>query len=196
MDRRAMTYKLKHNILHNIQNEAQAYCLGCFYFHTNGRIQLHKKNIEILSIIQEIFEYDGPIRIYNNICELYISQKQFIDSLNFNNSVLPDLTPELHRHFIRGIFDLYGSAYLVKKKYLNINIVQQETFINNLRDFIHTNLHIDTKHYYRYSYTNTIQMMITRTNYAKRFLEWIYRDANYYLTRKFQIWDKYNKKSV
>jgi len=194
--RHDMTYKLNTNIFNNIETEAQAYCLGCFYFHTNGRIQLGAHNIEILCIISKIIEYNGPIKVYNNIREINISQKDFLNTLNFDQNVLPNISQYLIQHFVRGIYDMYGSIYLVKNKYININIVQQENFLQCLRNWLKLNLDIDTKHYYRYSHTNTIQMMITRTNHAKIFLNWMYRDANYYLTRKFSKYQEYLKKGV
>lgn len=196
MDKRAMTYKLNTHIFNNIETEAQAYCLGCFYFHTNGRIQLTPPNAQILFIISEILEYEGRIRTYNNMSELNISQKSFLNTLNFNQSVLPDISDCLIPHFIRAIFDMYGSIYLVKNKYMNINIVQQENFVQSLRKYIKDNLNIDTKHYYRYSHTTTIQMMITATPCAKKFMDWMYYDANYYLTRKFEKYHKYLENSV
>jgi len=196
VDKLAMTYKLNYNIFHNIENEAQAYCLGCFYFHPNGRLQLSPQNIEILSIISNILEYDGPIRTYNNIVELNISQTRFVSELNFDHTKLPDIPSSLLHHFVRAIFDLYGSIYLVKNKYVNVNIVQREDFINELRLFLKDTLNIDTKHYYRYSYTNTIQMMITASPSVKKFMNWLYQDANYYLTRKFTKYQGLLKKGV
>ena len=191
-----MTYKLNCNIFNNIETEAQAYCLGCFYFHTNGRIQLSHKNKEILYIISDILEYDGPVRIYHNMAELNISRADFVSQLNFDSTKLPTLSSSLLYHFVRAIFDLYGSIYLVKNKYMNVNIVQREDFINELRHYLKDVLNVDTKHYYRYSYTNTVQMMITASPSVKKFMNWLYFDCNYYLTRKFTKYQKYLKKSV
>jgi len=189
-----MTYTLNHTIFDDIDTEAQAYCLGCFYFNTTGRIQ--RRDMELLSIISDVLEYDGPIRKNGQVYEINISQQCFLDKLNFNYNTLPLLRVELVHHFIRGIFDLYGSFNISKQKYLNVNIVLNEMFIQSLRNHLLANLNIATKHYYRYSHTNTVQMMITRTEDAKKFCKWIYQEANYYLTRKFNIWDQYYKKSV
>lgn len=191
-----MTYKLNIHIFDNIETEAQAYCLGCFYFHTNGRIQLVAHKAKILFIISNILECEECVRTYNNVSEINISQKNFLNILNFDQNVLPDIPKYLISHFVRAIYDMYGSIYLVKNKYINVNIVQQENFVQCLRNWLKLNLNIDTKHYYRYSYTNTMQMMITRTNHAKIFLDWMYQDANYYLTRKYQKYQDYLQKGV
>lgn len=189
-----MTYKFNNTIFNSITTEAQAYCLGCFYFNTTGRIQ--RQDMELLSIISDILEYDGPIRQNGKTYEINISQQHFLDKLNFNNNILPPLHDDLMCHFVRGIFDLYGSLNISKHKYLNVNIVLYEDFVQSLRNYLVDNLDIATKHYYRYSHTNTIQMMITKTEDAKKFMNWVYQDANYYLTRKYQNYRKYLKKSV
>lgn len=194
MDRRAMTYKLNYTIFDDIDTEAQAYCLGCFYFNTAGRIQ--RRDRELLSIISDILEYEGSIRKNGKIYEINISQQQFLDKLNFNQNILPSLRDDLMCHFVRGIYDLYGSLIISKHKYLNVNIVLNENFIQALRNYLLHNLNIVTKHYYRYSHTNTIQMMITCTSDAKLFCQWMYQDASYYLTRKFIKYQEYIKKGV
>ena len=194
-----MTYSLNHSFFSSF-SEAQAYVLGHFYFRSHGRIQFSKHNLDILSIISSLLNYSGPIRIYEKIAELNISQKKFVNQLkdlgcvcNINTVAdLPDLPPDLFRHFVRALFESYGRLYLVKHKYYNVNLTLEENFIHKLRSY----LKIDTKHYYRYTHTNTIQMMITATPCAIKFCEWIYQDANYYGERKYLKYQDFLKKGV
>ena len=103
-------------------------------------------------------------------------------------SSLPDIPDCVFYHFIRSIFDNYGRMYLVKHKYLNVNITFNEQFISELREFLKKQLNIKTKHYYRYTHTNSLQMMITTSSCAKKFLNYIYQPSLYYLERKYEMW--------
>jgi len=105
-------------------------------------------------------------------------------------SSLPSLSSSLLYHFIRAIFENYGRIYLVKQKYINVSINFNEQFIQELRNYLKQNLNIDTKHYYRYSHTNTVQMMITQSCSSKIFLNWLYFNANYYMARKYHMYDQ------
>ena len=215
-------YSVNEHFFDTVDNEATAYILGWFY--SDGcvdnkgkmRIQIQADDVDILKTISVLMEYDGPL--YNvpppkkfphrkaQTC-LCINRKVLADKLialgcvpnkslklTFPSlSIIPD---SLLSHFIRGVFDGDGSISINRDKYLNVSITSCETFIQPFRQWVLNNLDIDTKHYYRHTHTNTVQMMITRTNDAKKFLDWLYLDATYYLTRKFQKYQKYLKKSV
>ena len=199
-----MTYKLNTNFFHSINTEAQAYCLGFFYARASGHIQLNKNNIQILHIISDLLQYNGPIHTYGNICEININQSGFTKTLlslgcTLNCkyvSSLPNIPKHVLHHFVRAIYEDYGRAYLVKDKYLNINITFNEQFINELRIFLKKELNIDSKHYYRYTHTNTLQIMLTATPSVIKFLDYIYQPSFYYLERKFKIYRELKEKGV
>jgi hypothetical protein len=111
-------------------------------------------------------------------------------------SFLPNISNDLLPHFIRAIYENYGRAYLVKDKYLNINITFNEQFINELREFLRKKLNIDTKHYYRYTHTNTLQMMLTAAPSVIKFLDYIYTPSFYYLERKFNKYRSFKENGV
>ena len=199
-----MTYKLNTKYFSHLFTEAQAYCLGYFYARASGHLQLNIQDKETLSIISSLLEYDGPIHSYGNITEINIKQKEFTTSLlslgcTLNRkymSSLPVLSTFLFPHFLRAIFENYGRMYLVKSKYLNVHINFNEQFVSELRFFLKTELNIETKHYYRYSHTNTLQMMITKRSDAIKFLNYIYSPSLYYLERKYQKYKEYGEKGV
>lgn len=193
-----------YNITFNdINNELNSYILGWFYSRASGHIQVRLSDIQILRYIKQGLEYDGPIYVFPTIAELNISQKPFLAKLatfgcvpnRYHSSHFPSHL-NLLAPFIRGIFDSYGRVVICKSKYLNIHITYNETFINGLRDYLQTHLQIETKHYYRYTHTNTLQMMITTTVDAIKFLNWIYKDANYYMARKYLKYQEYAEKGV
>lgn len=215
-------YHVNENFFDKVDSEVVAYVLGWFY--SDGcvdqsgklRIQLQKEDEAILYQIKNWMEYEGPLyevpppKKYPHRkaqISLTINRKNLANKLIELGCVpnkahiitLPsfDIVPEhLFRHFIRGVFDGDGSIAIKKGKYLNISITSCEIFIQSLRTYLHTILDIETKHYYRYEHTNTLQMMITTTADAVKFLEWIYQDATVYLERKFIKYQEWSKKGV
>ena len=198
-----MTYALNHEFFHNIQTELQSYLLGWFYSRASGHIQVRNSDISILHLICDSLGYSGPIRTFSSVSELNISQRAFSAQLhslgcapnNKSPSIFPDyIAARLMSHFIRGIFDSCGRVVCAKHKYLNIHITYNETFINEFRCHLVNILNIHTKHYYRYTHTNTLQMMITATPCAIKFCQWIYSEANYYLERKYLKYREFMRK--
>lgn len=196
-------YSIDLNYFKNIDSEEKAYVLAWFWSRVNGRVFVSNQDSDVLFLIKKSIKYTGEIYQYNNIAELNLSNTDFIKELELvgcknrtHFQLFPIISIFLIKHFLRGIFDSYGTINIVKNKYLNVNIIYDENFVDQLRQFLFDNLYIPTKHYYRYSHTNTIQMMITKTIDAKKFLNWLYQDANYYLTRKFQKYQEYVENGV
>jgi hypothetical protein len=196
-------YKLNINYFDIIDSEDKAYALAWFWSRGTGRIQISLKDVDILHTLKILLEYKGTIRIYDKVAELNITNSKFRAALANAGCVLskrddqsfPIISDDLIRHFLRGIFDSYGYIDIAKDRYLNISICHNEAFATHLRQYL-SFLNISTKHYYRYSHTTTVQVMITKTADAEKCLKYLYSDSNYFLTRKFQIWDQYCKKSV
>lgn len=215
-------YYVNEHFFDSIDSEKTAYVLGWFYsdgcVDNNGklRIQIQKEDEDILYQIKDLMEYEGPLyeipppKKYphrKHQVTLTINRKALANRLiqlgcTPHKSLIltfPDFSvvPEIYLpHFIRGVFDGDGSIVVKDDKYLNVSITSCESFIQPLRDYLRIKLEIDTKHYYRYEHTNTLQMMITHTKYAKKFLNWMYQDANFYLTRKFTKYQEYLEKGV
>jgi len=196
-------YKINLQYFDIIDSEDKAYALAWFWSRGTGRIQISRKDVDILHTLKLLLGYKGTIRVYDKVAELNITNPRFRAALanagcvlsKREDQILPIIPDDLIRHFFRGIFDSYGSISLSKGKYLNLSIVHNETFATHLRQIL-SQLDIPTKHYYRYSHTTTVQVMITKTVDAAKCLNYLYSDSNYYLTRKFHIWDRWCQKSV
>jgi hypothetical protein len=196
-------YKLNTKYFDIIDSEDKAYALAWFWSRGTGRIQISKKDVDILHTLRVLLEYKGPVRIYDRVAELNITNPQFRAALakagcvlsKREDQIFPIIPDDLIRHFLRGIFDSYGTISISKGKYLNLSIVHNEAFATHIRQHLST-LDIPTKHYYRYSHTTTVQVMITKTYDAEKCLNYLYSDSKCFLTRKFHIWDEYCKKSV
>ena len=98
-------------------------------------------------------------------------------------------------HFIRGFFDGDGCVCLDSGKKNNnvITITSTNSFCNSLKTIIENELEITT--YVKEASCNngiTKVLYIYGANQVKKFLDWIYKDANLYLKRKYnKYYDKY-----
>ena len=193
-------HKYNYDFFKHIDTEAKAYVLAWFWFRGSGHIQINVRDIDILETIKELIDFSGPIHIYNNIADLNIYSEPLLScgcvpNRNFVQD-LPSLSDGLYQHFTRGLFDSYGSIIIHKHKYLNISILSCENLITSLRKYLKVALDINTKHYYRYSHTTALQMMITNTLDAKKFCDYIYSGSNLYMARKFAKYQEYSQKGV
>ena len=108
--------------------------------------------------------------------------------LNFpNESQVPD---NLLKHFIRGYFDGDGSFWFEGKQF-GLNILSSSSFLNGLkkRIKIFSDISIYPVHYERPNGAYRIQT--GSSDVINAFLEWIYKDSNIYLDRKYQKYLKY-----
>ena len=90
-------------------------------------------------------------------------------------------------HFIRGYFDGDGSI-AKSEKGANLTIVSSTKFIKGLSEYINDKIKIP--HYTRIlkSNENTSYFYITKKCDVKNFMDWMYKDANLYMNRKFEIY--------
>ena len=210
-------YNVDENFFDKIDTESKAYVLGWFY--SDGcvdlkgkmRIQIQAEDRAILEVIKKLMGYDGPL--YNvpppkrfphrkaQVC-LCINRKRTADkliklgctpnkSLTITMPTKDQVPPKLFSAFIRGVYDGDGSITIKKGKYVQTSITSTEEFLQLLRKYLLSRHGIETKHYYRYDYSNTMTMMTTKTDHSVKFLNWIYQDASFYLTRKKDKFDKY-----
>ena len=177
------------------------YFLG--YIFGRGRIQPNRIRLSIRNSDNYLFYqfkelicakskiYIGPRRT-----ECIINNKKFIGKvLKYNPPTSKAAEPLLFisswtSHFIRGLFDSSGRIFLHKNKYLNVTLTSYSSLISSLRDFLYS-LDISSKIFFRYSHTNTSQMLITKHDDCLRFCEFVYSNLEqiFYLTRKFDIFN-------
>ena len=105
------------------------------------------------------------------------------------------LKPEWYPHFIRGVYDGDGSIYLNTcrgKRAVTVTITSTEQFCKALVDICAKYIGIKT-HIYDASCHNGITKVfaLSGRNITKKFLDWIYQDANIYLQRKYDRYIDY-----
>lgn len=113
-------------------------------------------------------------------------------TLKFPNFLRKDLLP----HFIRGVFDGDGSISRYKASdknhQINITITSTKDFCDELQSICQKELCINAG-IYDASCKNGITKVFTigGRNKAKIFLDWIYKDAELYLDRKYKRYQDY-----
>jgi hypothetical protein len=106
------------------------------------------------------------------------------------------LDKDLISHYVRGVFDGDGSIsnYYINENntHINITITATEDFCNELKDTCKNTLNINAS-IYDASCHNGVTKVFTLSgrNVVKTFLDWIYKDANLFLQRKYKCYCNY-----
>lgn len=211
-------YTVNTKFFKTIDTEYKAYILGfiCADGHicrkTNRiRITVATFDEDILDSIKNAMDSNHPIhrgeftnpytKSDNKICyksTLNLNSIELVDSLSFipddktynlNSSVINYIPEELINHFLRGYFDgdgnvLYNIKYTSGIKYL-IQIAGNKEFLENTfqRYFPSKN-----KMYFYKSSKQCYSWKLSSKENVDKFLEYLYKDSNIYLKRKFEIY--------
>ena len=211
-------YAINEEYFDVIDTPNKAYMVGLLY--ADGCNMTDKREItltlqecdrHILEQIKDEIGYSGPLKFidYNsknsnhkNQYKLDITNKHMSESLNKlgvwkNKSLILEwpewLDEKLYSHFIRGYFDGDGCLYLGNSSnHAEVSFVGTIMFLTGLREVIKTQIGVDI---YINSYNKRYQPVTKEAKIHKRldiknFLEWIYKDADLMLYRKY---DKYQQ---
>lgn len=193
-----------------IDTEDKAYFLGLLFADGNVylkryrvQITLSNKDAYILNKFAECINYSGKIYSDRGLYSKLIlpSEKMCKDLISLgctpNKSLslkFPEKVPkELINHFIRGYFD--GDGHISKDKnlikaYYHINITSTEQFLKSLQDvFTKNNINVG-KIYKRYKHKEiSAHTMYIKNKSSKEFVDYIYKDATIFLTRKNNVYE-------
>lgn len=188
----------KHNIRINLQEEDK---------HILDSFLLELKTDNSLRYI-DCSKYKNKKNQYRlDIYNKHISQKLCeygcINNKEFKTYFPKQIPKNLYNHFIRGYFDGDGSIFnnknvkkLNHKSTYSFNITGNESLLINIQNILCSELKLNkTKIFSRYpdkvisakhfSYNGNINCIKIR--------DWLYKDANYYLIRKFEKFQQINK---
>lgn len=204
-------YTLDEHWLDELDCQEKYYFCGMFFADgTNSvdrnqiRMKLHIKDIDRLKLFQKWFhsnrpllplDKDGEIRTYGNCKEMVLTSKHLCDRLTElgapdNKSTIlqfPGFVPDdMMNHFIRGYFDGDGSITLFAKTKngevrANVTFVSSHDFIKGLNQYLEDHLSIRPNVYHRENFS---LLKIEKAQELKKFLDWLYQNANCFMARK------------
>jgi intein/homing endonuclease len=146
-----------------------------------GNIEVGKRSRERFNKINNM----AFIRVYCREMVEDLIRHGCIPNKTFNIE-FPNLEPSLIRHFLRGFFDGDGSIFRRNTSpHLYANFTSASlTFLNKIREI----LYAEGVTSYIISDRNHYQLGITSINSSLVFLDYIYKDANIYLDRKYEMY--------
>ena len=210
-------YHFNEHFFDVIDTQEKAYILGvlwadgCNVLSKNYvMLSLQESDVDLLNQINVLTENERPLhkscisRPDNNYHDQYIitwGSKYFCDTLQKLGMVPRKtlvaeypvcLNEELHRHFCRGYLDGDGCISLQSDgRFASVSMVGTHTFLNRLQEIILKQTGVDVLVYRDKRARDPIcGLRCSRKNDVKKLLDWIYRDANIFLQRKY---DKYQK---
>lgn len=149
-------------------------------------LKIHKKDESVLDLFTDLANFkisqDGNcvvIKTYNRKFTLDLIALGCLPNKSFeneNNLVLPDLSIDLMRYFIRGLFDGDGCYYLRKDKRLDCVICcRNETLLLQLQQYLKINLDIDCEFSFKTNKHRGLWVLRMRKVYeVKKFIDYVF----------------------
>lgn len=198
-------YMFDEKFLDDINTSDKAYIIGLFLAGGSVKknslcISVVESDMEILIKIKNIFKTDKPIYVrqkikntHNNIVALELSSSHMIKSIKkfgiienktFKVKFPKDINCLFYSDFIRGYFDGHGSiSFDEKKKNFRVAINGTSDFCAMLKDIILQELNINIS--VLNCKNDKLKICTLGGNIkVKKFLDFIYKDANFYIVRK------------
>lgn len=199
--RNYLNYEIDESVFEIIDSQDKAYWLGVMY--SDGYINLTQttkyfgisvveKDIEWLEKFRIFLQYSGEIKIYEQSIG-YASGSNYARLLIGNNKITEDLIKlgvEDHKtnkivsipnipykdDFIRGYIDGDGS---LRKDYPDLRICGNKSFLESIADYFNLP--------YRLYKDKSIYDLVFNRQASEYLEKRLYKDANYYLDRKYNI---------
>jgi len=206
-------YSLDESVFENIDSEEKAYWLGFILadgsiFNNRLKIGLAIKDINHLEKFKKFLNSSNKIYCYkvgngaNNkkseCCEIVITNKKIVEDLgklgigpNKTHTVeIPQIKEELMSHLIRGIWDGDGSVLFrtKNKKYSNnfrpeVQICGNFKVVSKINEILSSKLELKLS---KLSKVSSIYLFRKETRSAKKVVEYLYKNSNIYLDRKYE----------
>ena len=113
-----------------------------------------------------------------------------------NSDIFPNVEDSLYRDFLRGYFDGDGSIYLEGSRgngQCHITCAS-ENILNNVKERL-MDFKINTGNIYK-EYNTKYRLYVNKKEDVKNFLDFLYKDADIYLDRKYQAYKEHHSRSL
>lgn len=197
-------YDINNNFLNEVDTQEKAYFLGFMfadgYVHKDApeiKIELHEQDIDILKKIQKLlfFNKDSKIGVDKEVYRYFtVRSQQLVKDLAKHGCMncktfkvsFPKTVPEhLLSHFFRGLFDGDGCLRLNEENRAFINLTGYKAFLEEIREYLTKTLGIFVRISDYKDKPNVSDIMIHRNLDMLKMLDWLYKDATIYLSRKY-----------
>lgn len=202
-------YDLNESYFDFIDTPNKAYIIGLLIADGNisknnsVRLQLVESDKSILEKIRKEIGSTRPLTFvnvskrkstYQDSYLLEFASRHMIDKLadyyitprkDFTTQFPVSIDEHLYRHVIRGILDGDGSIFKNEKR---VNITGNDKLIDFLVDYIQDTLDIHCSVFYAHHSDKTKCLQISGAKQVKKFLDYIYEDAELYIDRKYDIY--------
>jgi len=190
-------------IFDNIDTEEKAYWLGFLYADgyvskTRNEIELslQKSDIDHIRKFKKFMSAEQEIKINLNRCRLIITNNHLKESLikhgcgPVKSRIIrfPNLSEDLHRHFVRGYFDGDGTiSRSISGSIWNTAAIfsGSEKFMEDLKKILNLKLEIHHLKVRRMGSTNVYGITFTNKSFVK-LMFYLYEDSKISLNRKLE----------
>jgi hypothetical protein len=190
-------YILDENYFENIDTPDKAYILGFLLGDENVdkdffrlSVHIHERDREVLEYIKEQLKSNAPIKkTREHMITLRISSYKLINDLAKWGMVpkkahilkLPEIEESLYSNLIRGLFDADGSVS--GRRYCVINIRGNGEALEKVNQIVSRQVGISDRRVCKYDATSI--WYINNQKQVTKFAQWLYKDAPFYLSRKY-----------
>jgi hypothetical protein len=204
-------YNLNEAYFDTIDTHDKAYWLGLLYADGYNNTTKHLVTITLqacdkylLEAFRDCVDSDRPLYFVNRNADnsnwqdcyaLHLNSKRMSDALNNAGMMkakslileFPDwLNRELYSSFLLGYLDGDGGIYEVRGG-CQVKMVGTVMFCEAVQKFLWDELEVDAKiNFCHNKNTTTRCLCIYKQASVKRFLDYVYKDSKFYLTRKYE----------
>lgn len=208
-------WNLNESYFNEINSEFKAYILG--YLIADGnvyerkdsnpciRMEIHEKDKYILEIFKKELNSDNKIRYGNSEKRKHhvtfsvhseeifndLSKYGIVPNKTFKTYLPTNIDKSLMRHLIRGLMD--GDGWVAKKDAF-IGFIGTEQLMDDVKNYLKEELDIDGILVEKDENTHITELWFANKKDKKILYEYLYKESNYYLTRKFNNLESYLKK--
>lgn len=208
---------LNERYFQNIDDQEKAYFLGFIFADgsvnargNNLTVDLSAKDIEILNRFSDLLYRKNYVISYNRYgreyCKLNVNSIPLCNDLLTHNVTsnktftikYPIIDPGVENHFIRGLIDGDGCICLPtsNRNSPSVSLICTRDIADYLQKKFSEDLKIKSYIYKSKNYDpNTIcNFVVKNYHQVKILLDWLYKDSNIYLQRKYNLYQEFLKK--
>lgn len=206
--------EVDHTFFREINTEGKAYGLGlifsdgCIYTSGGKYVNFSSNDSELVAVFRTllssehtIYHHLGSYSIVIGGAELYddLSRLGVLERKSWKEYGVPSIPPSLLRHFLRGYFDGDGCAFISKIQGGRYSYLHM-AFTSASRQFLsEVKLILESEGIFPQRIRkdrNNFRLQIGRQDSVCRMVDYLYRDAAYFLRRKYEVIQRFYHEQI